>query len=344
MFTNFDRISHQARCFMMTTIDEHKVTVPEPEQCDQPAVGVCKATCPRPGQPVLPPTMDIQAMTPLMNAFMRIKRSAQSAQLDKGDGADPIRNLPDTPYRSDVTNLPAFPTDPNFGAPPSDLYSDYDLVGYDCTQPRGRVPVQMQKDKQACAKVMEPTHQRNATFSLLQRISDLPIRVRQCKVIESLQPYYCGVWSHNIFTAELWKTDEQIFVSQQQCEEMWRSLEYVDPKGTIHRLLPDTTTSIYFQVVGRVDGANADCSGADYVHKGQTYEDMVVTSNRKISLWEYEATVNDDGVINIPHSRINLPCLINENKCITANHGSWIWSDLTDANKCRYFHLSLIHI
>jgi len=44
MFTNFDRISHQARCFMMTTIDEHKVTVPEPEQCDQPAVGVCKAT------------------------------------------------------------------------------------------------------------------------------------------------------------------------------------------------------------------------------------------------------------------------------------------------------------
>ena len=265
-----------------------------------------------------------------MNAFMRIRRSAN---LEDGQ-TDGSRHLPEDPYSSDITNLPAFPTDPNFGAPPSDAYSDYDLVGYDCTKPRGRKAVQMQKESTFCTRKSEPAHQRNATFSLLQKVNLLPMKIRQCSVTESLQPYYCGFMSHNVFNSQLWQTDEKVLVKPEECEELWRTLKYVDPTGQTFNLYRETTTSIYYQVCGVIDNESAECWGDDYVYKGKKYEDMVVTANRKIVLWEHEANVDDDGIIHIPHKDLTLPCTAKEKYCTTANSGTWVWNELSAKNQC----------
>ena len=158
-----------------------------------------------------------------------------------------------------------------------------DFIGYDCSAPVDIVAMKIDPEVDVCKNTPEPKQQREAQFKLLQETSRTRIKVKVCVVEVTLIPYYCGMHSHITLVPAFLELSEPAIVTPRMCEKLHEELSWTDHRGKKHDLLPDTTTSIYYNRVGHSTwNANLDCKGETYYHKGKVYPKMVITSNRKI--------------------------------------------------------------
>ena len=331
----FDRAPNQPSCYMI----HQNETAVVPAKCDEPLMAICESTCPRPGAPILPPPLELQQQTPLINQLMKLGSLRQKRD------ADSIQSNPtsDEFLQTPVTNtamldaLPAFPTDPNYGAPAT--ATDHDLVGYDCSIPRELTTVQMLNSEDPCGYTPQPRAQRNESFLLLQKAERTPTMVTSCKIQETYIPYYCGVWSHTVLQPKWMKFEEPVTITQEECEKLWVDKSWTDDSGVTHILAHNSTYKAYFNRAGKTYSYSSgpSCEGGQYKVGDTTYEKMVVTVMRSIELYQYPATVDDNDIIHIPQLAITLPCGFPQLQCKTHQHGTFYWPAKTRKDMCPYF-------
>ena len=334
---SYDRLKNQERCYHMKAFSDPPTTVIVPTDCDTPLTAMCQAECPLPGTPIAPPPVQIQNHQDLSLAMMRLTNPVTvTSPPDTLDG-DSSRAIPAKAYQMDGSIVPPFPTDPNFGAP-SDVQSDYDLIGYDCSHPLDRTPVQMERSHNPCGSLAPPISQRNATFALLQKADKIPVTVRQCQITQTTIPYYCGVYSHTAINPKWINIEETVTLTPEACEQLWTTFTWEDPQKKVHSLQPNDTTRISYITIGSItnDKDGPVCDGADYWYNGKKYEHMVVTVSKKFSLITHEATVDEDDVIHIPRLDLILPCSMSKTYCRTQHYGTFTWDSLKRDQTCRY--------
>ena len=130
---------------------------------------------------------------------------------------------------------------------------------------------------------------------------------------------------------------EPAIVTPRMCEKLHEELSWTDHRGKKHDLLPDTTTSIYYDRVGHSTwNDNLDCRGETYYHKGKVYPKMVITSNRKITLSTEEAELTGDQTMKMLRRDVELNCLAKSQGCQTRS-GTFIWTPPKPADLCPYY-------
>jgi len=334
LHVEFDRRPFQERCFELKVLDSPPTSVVSPIPCTEPRTVICEAVCPRPGPPISPPPLDVQRKERYDISMMRLSlpptfSSDENSENELLDGHGDDARVTHHTYTPDLQHLPAFPTDPNFGAPP-DVASDYDLIGYDCSMPRDKTPVQMERVHNPCGTIAPPMSQRNATFALLQKADKLPITVRQCRITQTTIPYYCGVWSHTAINPKWINIEERITIAPDKCDQLWTTLKYTDPKKGVHDLAVNASTRVSYLIAGAITQKTSgpSCTGGDYHFKGETHKHMVVTVSRQFHLYTYEANVDEDEIIDIPTLDLVLPCAMSKHQCQTQNFGTFTWNPL----------------
>ena len=334
----FDRAPNQPACFKIKLDKVHRQSLVEPTQCDEPLMAICESHCPRPGVPILPPTIEQQEIVPLETQLMNLEvsRTKRDTNATTTQQLEDFVQVP-TSNVNLLDKLPAFPTDPNYGAPAT--ATNHDLVGYDCSIPRELTTVQMLHTENPCGHTPRPVDQRNATYLLLQKSDRLPLTVKGCKITQTIVPYYCGVWSHTVLSPDWLQIEENIITTKEACENLWTTFQWRDPKGKLHQLQPNSTTRIYYNAVGRTEHTQSGpaCIGENYHLNGITYTDMVVSVARKFELFQYTATVDDEELLHIPQLAITLPCDFPQLYCKTSRHGTFTWENQNRANMCPYY-------
>ena len=344
MMHQFDRLPEQPPCYKY---DLH-AKVPEgaviPSECDLPLLALCKALCPRPGAPINPPPLELQDQTPL--DFQMIKaetaRSRREAPIKDDLSSDAADFMPiPTSNTAFLQSLPAFPTDPNYGAPVT--VTEKDFVAYDCNVPRELTAVQMGHNEDPCMDNPTPVSQQNATYVLAQKADHIPTTIKSCRITQSKFPYYCGVWSHTVVATHWFSFSEDIPISQAICDHMWNTGEWEDPKGNAHKVLQNSTTRVVYHLVGSSSSppkaGGPVCHGEDYHYGGHIHHHMVVPVTVLIELFQYPATVDEQQLVSIPHLSLTLPCPYSKHTCITHRHGTFNWDRKTDADMCPYFQI-----
>ena len=130
------------------------------------------------------------------------------------------------------------------------------------------------------------------------------------------------------------------------CRRLMQVKAFRDPQGTSHTLGINDTTSVYFQKVGHLIhySSGPSCYGGTYNFRGQSYKNMVVTVNRKFKLQELPAEMDEELNIHVPSLNLVLPCSSNKKDCMTQNHGTFFWDDLTPVASCPFYPVSYTHL
>lgn len=345
----FNRQPRQPRCFVLIIEDNNPATVVRPAPCPHFHMAICQSECPRPGFPIPPASKEHQLSIKFDVQFMALQRLRHLQDLSKTNPTKPTPELPafrqgfsddfsglPLPLPQHSSGPPSFPTDPNFGVSTSD--TDLDLVGYDCSHPRDVTPVQMGKSSSPCGPPPTPMTQRNASFALLYKYERRRIPVYQCRLSQTVLPYYCGVYSHTVLAPDWLQIEESLSITPEACRSLWTTKSWTDERGTAHQLEVNTTNRIYFRLTGDISMTTSGptCEGGDYHYQGKTYPHMVVTVTKKIELFELEATVDENNVIHVPKLNTILPCPMEHNQCMTGSSGTFSWTDLAKKDACPY--------
>ena len=313
----FDRHPRQPKCYTIQS-DQSQ---PRPTKCGEFHTALCQSTCPRAGPRWEPQPENVQKDEPLDETFARIRRS----------------DLYNSSGNPSPTTPPSAQSNLNFGAPR--VSNPFDLVGYDCSRPKGITPVRMAQGTEPCGLLAEPREQRNASFTLLQKSNRVNIPVQRCSITESVIAYHCGQGHHSSIHPDWFKFNDPVSVSSATCRELWTTLTWRDPSGIDHTLLPNTTTKVPFYVTGYVyeDDYGPCCQGGIYKRDGKTYYGIVVKTTRQITLEAYDGRVDDDGEIFLPQLDLTMPCIMRQRQCRTRNFGTFVWNPLTTKDSCTYF-------
>ena len=340
MLNHFDRGAHQPACFKMEHDKKLKRPHVVPAHCDEPLLAICEATCPRPGPPILPLTISQQETVPLGTQLLQMETSTRHKR-DTFSKVSPVAeesyNPVPTMNEDLLEKLPAFPTDPNYGAPTSATTTD--LIGYDCSNPREMSTVQMSDHTNPCGPPPEPVSQKNTSYVLLQKVNKVPITVTSCKITRTVIPYYCGVWSHSVLSPDFFRFQESVTLTPDKCQELWDNPTFTDRQGRRHPLHLNSTTKIYYNEVGDTKHTTAGptCVGEDYHFNGKTYLHMVVSITQTFEMFQHSATLDDDQMIQIPQLGITLPCKFHNLGCKTSQHGTFFWAYRNPDETCSYY-------
>ena len=338
MQDHFDRAPGQHRCFKAVHKGLPAASWPVPTPCNQPLRIVCQALCPPSTVPIQLPPLELQHKSlPASRTLPRSSRD-QAPALNTT-----LAEFLAPPHLNHSLLQPAVQHNTSKAEPVSN--DPRSLIGFDCTTPLDIQPFQADTRHKACTIPSEPRAQRNQSILLLQKANSLLISTKQCRVTQTIIPFHCGAFSHNSFAASFLQFEETVPVSGRECEDLWESLSYKDPKQVVHQLRPNETTRIYYQSAGRNEIVNGEttCQGGDYLYKGITFTDMVVTVARKFELYTQPASVNDDHLVHVLRPDIILSCLVNKEHCSSVDHGTFIWKAPAGQQACRYHILRRVH-
>ena len=118
----------------------------------------------------------------------------------------------------------------------TDASSDYRILqGYDCDQLVGSGDVSLDTFG-ACGHAETVRASRNITYQLLQREKQREMAGTSCKMVETQQARYCGVYDHQTIFSQLSYTMIPISLSTDLCQLMKSQGYYEDPNGGRHKL------------------------------------------------------------------------------------------------------------
>ena len=221
--------------------------------------------------------------------------------------------------------------------PKNHTYGSKEFRANDCSEPIDMTAVQISENPKSCETYAEPQSQRNATFKLLQATTGTKVEIQICEVTLTRLPYYCGMSSHQTLTPAFMKLSEPIRVTAKQCSELHSRNWWRDPQGATHMLSSNTVNSLYYDEVGTSMTSSAlGCEGALFQHKGQKYYNMVVTANRKVSLFTETAILNQGNSIRVLRRDLQLPCPADQNNCVT-DTATYLWIAPTKEETCPLF-------
>ena len=328
----FDRSEGQDHCYVAPKSGPNKGVRAVPATCLWAAGFACMAVCPIPG-PVIKPgdLIDMPVSLPrLFNNITAVLRETRTKDPDVQSAQDQFMVTPQPSLPPPITkHTPTYPHE--------DSTDPTEVRAFDCSSPRDIKPMRADSASRACTSSHEPVQQRNASYLLLQKSEGIDIFVKQCKVTQTIIPFYCGVWSHNVFTPTWLKLEEEVHVPSHECHQLWHTHEYLDPQGHRHRIRPNQTTRIYYHSVGftTAKDGQVSCTGGDFWHEGKKYEDMVMVVSREFTLTTQPARIIDDNLVHVVRHDLILHCQAHELHCTSATRGTFIWAPPPDI--CPYY-------
>ena len=341
MKDSFDREQNQPRCYRATATGPQSMLKAVSSNCYQNHAVLCVTDCPTEGPPTFPSPLVVRNYFPKTPPMMQHRKRVTRLQ-------DPNYNqsLDDflAPPTINHSQLSPWSLTPGYADPAPEIETTRDpkdLIAYDCTDPLDIQSFQMATQSQSCLLPSQPQHQRNASYFLLQKSDTIKLHLRQCRVMETTIPFYCGAWSHQTFAYPFLQIEEKVPVSPRECEDLWDTWTYVDPHKNVHHLIPNDTTRVYYLQAGASDISDGTihCQGGRYDFKGVTYENMVVAKSLTIQLLTQPASIDDNEVVHVLRPDILLSCPALDEKCVTNTAGTFIWKAPNSDQACRYHKL-----
>ena len=209
---------------------------------------------------------------------------------------------------------------------------------FDCSAP-GDVQIVQDEAKRPCSQKAKALTQKNITYLVLQKADLTRITIRECKVVRTVTPFYCGVYDHSTPATAYTKYRHPVPVSEEECERLHRTHVWIDVNNKKHKLFRGKTGYIHEASIGSTSSrsGHTSCKGGHLVlTDGTRYKGFVVPTYFEVDLKEVEATISEDGVTTLHVEQKILPCKFHKHACIT-DKATYLWEALTEMQQCRYY-------
>jgi hypothetical protein len=179
----------------------------------------------------------------------------------------------------------------------------------------------------------------NVSYVLLQKVPRVRIKIRTCKVTETVVPMYCGHYDHQTMVTPLAKWEVPSKAPVHLCQQWWLNKEYNSQVSSRHPLMVNATTIILVETLGRnwvTEDGEVKCKGEKFDYENKHYKDLVISHQIAITLVEDMALINPDGTLITQQEEILLACQASEKSC-TTDRVTYLWDRPTELEKCLYF-------
>lgn len=160
---------------------------------------------------------------------------------------------------------------------------------------------------------------------LLQLSSYSHTEVIQCKVELSRAIYYCGMHSH-ISIVQNGQASYIVEITHEKCLQMHKEgLIRIGSSNIIDRLRSNSTHYRSVTLAGKV-GVNGICKDAQFADHYDTWDDVLVQAQLKISLRTAYVPVHlENGHIIL---KSGTSCILSDGHCIDADDGYTFWQPI----------------
>ena len=219
---------------------------------------------------------------------------------------------------------------------PKNAHSPF--IGYDCSKPK-YVRDMAFTPPSSCERHHTVTSTRNASFQLLQYEHRRTAKGFRCRILDTREVAYCGVYDHQTARPLLSYVDLPISVSEEQCLEMISTTQYVDIAGRKYNLAMNQINYISFFEAGSTwsagdiskgESQESKCQGARWYAAGHAYDGVVVAHRMKIEIAD-EDFVARDGSLYAQATSMKLGCEFERSFCRTASY-TYTWR--VEPNHC----------
>ena len=242
---------------------------------------------------------------------------------------------------------------------------DREFRAYDCSQP-ANLSTLVAKPRAECVIAEPQVDDREAVYRVLQRAQNMQIILRRCKARRSRTAFHCSWahngghmrwhWSQNPITPE-WKFYEEYAITPHECRVLWKENRFADPyHGS--RFYPVKVPGRSYVVTNPAgtfgwEKDDGHCQrGSVFLKEGpehwgqnytrlsyevQKYENAHVTDYYELFVEEVPAQRTADGTITLENELLVLPCKLPAKECRSKHHGTFLWDDPTEEERCRYF-------
>jgi hypothetical protein len=163
--------------------------------------------------------------------------------------------------------------------------SDHDkqVISYDCGNPSGIEAYDTGEQNHWCAlnPLLDDTNTdvtiTNVSYVLLQKVQMVRIKIRMCKVTETVVPMYCSHYDHQTMVTPLAKWGVPSKVPAHLCQQWWLNKEYNSAVSSRHPLMVNATTIILVETLGRTwvtEAGEVKCKGEKFDYQDKHYEDL----------------------------------------------------------------------
>jgi hypothetical protein len=137
--------------------------------------------------------------------------------------------------------------------------SDHDrqVIAYDCGNPSGIQAYDTGERNRWCDlnPLLDDTNtditMTNVSYVLLQKVPRVRIKIRTCKVTETVAPMYCGHYDHQTMVKPLAKWGVLSKAPVHLCQQWWLNKEYNSQVSSRHPLMVNANTIILVKTLDR---------------------------------------------------------------------------------------------
>jgi hypothetical protein len=158
--------------------------------------------------------------------------------------------------------------------------SDHDkqVISYDCGNPSGIQAYDTGEQNHWCDlnPLLDNTKTdiiiTNVSYVLLQKVLRVRIKIRTCKVTETVVPMYCGHYDHQTMVTPLAKWGVPRRVPAHLCQQWWLNKDNNSAVSSQHPLMVNATTIILMETLGRTwvtEAGEVKCKGENFDYQNK---------------------------------------------------------------------------
>jgi hypothetical protein len=137
------------------------------------------------------------------------------------------------------------------------LDHDRQVVAYDCGKPTDMQAFDIGERNHWCDlnPLTDPTNtditMTNVSYVLLQKVPRVRVKIRTCKIVQTVVPLYCRHYDHQTFVTPLSEWGVPSKVPIHHCQQYWLNKEYISQVASRHPLQVNATTIVLVETKGR---------------------------------------------------------------------------------------------
>ena len=215
----------------------------------------------------------------------------------------------------------------------SQPFNNFTIHAFDCSHPMN-VRTETIEVMNACSMMERSPDRRNETLQLLQVTSFVHLDSFRCHLVQTRSVRYCGVYDHQTELGAYSFVQVPQNVSEEQCRQWIRTLQFEDLLGGTHPLGLQSTTIAQVYEAGKeeVQGGEVRCLGQDVNFGGEIIHRAVVKSQYSITLEKLPMVVRrKDLEVTVGTVRMGVPAT--EQTAATGT-GRYVWSYVPHDHQC----------
>ena len=215
----------------------------------------------------------------------------------------------------------------------SQSFNNFTITAFDCSHPTN-VRTETIEVMNACSMMERTPDRRNETLQLLQVTSFIHLDAYRCHLVQTRSVRYCGVYDHQTELGSFSFVQVPQNVSEEQCRQWIRTLQFTDVLGGSHPLSLQSTTIAQVYEAGKeeVQDGEVRCLGQDVNFGGEIIHRAVVKSQYSVTLEELPMVIRrKDLEVTVGSIRMGVPAT--EQTDYTGT-GRYVWNYVAHDHQC----------